>query len=110
MDIDQNKNEEYQDVLITHIELHANNAVNPQPISRQVAKSLKNHKPGMAHGGRITKVEGDRFEMVLPFKDGQILPNGKKIRYVYPAGGVPIFYGKDAVEKIEAMKRKGLLK
>ncbi|KKR33130.1 MAG: hypothetical protein UT64_C0014G0013, partial [Candidatus Falkowbacteria bacterium GW2011_GWF2_39_8] len=83
---------------------------NPQPINRQVAKSLKNLKPGMAHGGRITKIEGNRFEMVLPLKDVQVLPNGKKIRYVYPAGGVPIYLGKDAIEKIDALRRKGLIK
>lgn len=107
---DQNQNEKYQEVLLTHIELHSNHAVNPQSINRQVAKSLKNCKPGMAHGGRITKIEGNRFEMVLPLQDEQVLPNGKKIKYIYPAGGVPIYFGKDAIEKINALRRKGLIK
>lgn len=63
----------------------------------------------MAHGGRITKIEGDEFEMVMPLNNAQTLPNGKRIRYLMPKGGVPIFMGKDASEKLEAMRRKGLI-
>lgn len=75
-----------------------------------------------ANSGKVNKVftrtdkfktndEGDvEIEFQLPPEIKKIYEeakrNGQKIEFILPPGGIPVFLGKDAIEKMEADKRK----
>ena len=104
----------YIDIYLTDFQVHAQKMTNPAPLLRAVEKTLKAGKPSGRAYGKIDKV-GEKdftFNFSIPLddktqarvKEAQRL--GKQIRIFMPKQGLPIIPGKDAIEKIAALKRQ----
>ena len=105
-------------IVITDFTLHAQTPCNPLSFARGVQKTITNGKPGRTYHSNAIKSfdpETGVMEFVIPFDKGlaevvqKAEARGKKIRFFVPKDGIPIYLGKDAVEKLEALKRQGVL-
>lgn len=104
-------------IIITDLMLHSQTPCNPSSFARGVQKAITNGKPGRAYyPDSLKRVnEGDTFEASMPLMDGlqevidKAAARGKKVRFFIPKSGIPVYLGKDAVEKIDALKRRGKL-
>jgi len=92
------------EIMITHFVLHRGNSAHAISIPRQIDKSMKNHKPGLMHGFKVAKSQGDGIvRFILP---NATTKDGRKIKWIFPQGGAMIFSGNDLNEKIAADQRK----
>lgn len=108
------KQTEYLDIYLTDFQLHAQKMTNPAPLLRAVEKTIKAGKPSGRAYGKVDMVDKKDFtvEFSIPLddktqarvKEAQRL--GKQIRIMMPKEGLPILLGKDAIEKITALKRQ----
>lgn len=104
-------------IVITDLMLHAQTPCNPSSFARGVQKAITNGKPGRTyHPHSLQPGDNDgTFKITMPLGKGlqevidKVAARGKKVRFFMPKDGVPIFLGKDAIEKIDALKRKGKL-
>ena len=103
-------------IIITDIQLHATQMRKPTSFARGIEKAMHTGKPGRTYANDSIKPVGDNgLSLTLPNADGilevieKAKREGKRVRFFMPRAGIPIFYGKDAVEKIASLKRKGEL-
>jgi len=108
---EQNK---YYNVLLTDFQLHTTKPQNPTPWYRTIFRSFRNKKPGRFYVENAKTIinEDGTFEMTLPLspiiqeKIKEAERSGEKIRFVVGEEGVPVFAGKDLVEKIKSNRKK----
>ena len=99
--MDNKKLKKVREVILTDIQVHAIEPINPKPLNRQVEKSIKSGKPGRAYT--------TDFEMK---PDGTILvrfPNydsdGTPIKYLVPKEGLKVYLSSDAVDKLKSLNK-----
>lgn len=104
---------EYYDILLTDIQLHVTKPTNPPSLFRQVLKSFqKGGLPGRAYHSGITPGKDGTFHFTMPLskdiKERMEFAKriGKKPRLLMPKSGILVYLGRDAIEKIEADKKK----
>lgn len=110
----KSKKDEYHDVFLTDFQMHVSEPRKPLPWYRAIFKSFRNKKPGRFYvkDAKIDISEDGTFETSIPLppatqeeiKKARIA--GKKIRFIVPEEGVPIFAGKDVIEKIKSDRKK----
>ena len=115
MFFEKNDDSEYYDIILTDIALHMTKPQNPTPWYRAMRKAIKNKKPGRyyiglqpsKHNGKIEINLFDLLRQDPKFKEQEKIAKklGKEIR-IYIPPNLPIYAGKDTLEKIEAEKRK----
>lgn len=104
-------------VIITDLQLHATTPRKPKSFAEGVRKTINTGRPGRTHqviGQTARNQEPGTFQFSIPIAGmdeviAQAAARGKRVRFFLPKGGVPVFLGKDAVERMEALKRKGVL-
>jgi len=104
-------------ITITDLQLHASEPRKPHGFARGIKKAIETGKPGRAYAKNAAKaVDRNKgtFEIAIPSEGlaeviEQAKAKGKIVRFFIPRAGIPIFLGKDAIEKMESLKRKGLL-
>lgn len=111
------KKTEYQDIAFTDIGIHAVEPTKPAPWHRAINKSLRSGMPGRIYSKDfkmelIRKKDGSitaRFSTPIPDdlneKIKEIEKTGKKVRFLLPKKGLPIYSGKDMIEKINAVRK-----
>lgn len=118
MDHTQTKTE-YLDVMLTDIQLHVTQHSHPRPFDRQLAKSLRNGKPGRVYNQLPPPTtmsaedhKNGRFKinlMGIPEIERAALEakkQGKKLRILVPSTGLNVYAGKDTVEFIKARENQ----
>lgn len=107
------KTEEFYDVILTDIQFHTQKPAKPRSFLHSILRSIRNNKPGRAYSTDI-KLNPDgtmHFSIPLESKLGQEMERakrlGKQIRILTPKIGVPVYLGKDAEEKLDALKKRG---
>ena len=111
-----NKTNKYYDIILTDIQLHYQQPANPKSAFRKIFKSIKTNKPGRFFGTIIPHSQNKNLMMsstlnpqtIKEIQDAQKL--GKKIRIIIPKEDIPIYAGKDLIEKLKADKRKKWLR
>lgn len=103
-------------IIITDIQLHATQMRKPTSFARGIEKAIRSGKAGRTYANDSIKPVGiDGLILTLPNAEGilevieKAKREGKRVRFFMPRAGIPVFYGKDAVEKIASLKRKGEL-
>ncbi len=103
-------------IVLTDITFHSTEACNPAPFARGVQKAITNGLPGRAYyNNSIRRLGSDGVQVHLPILAGlqevveKAYAKGKRVRFFLPKEGIPMLLGKDAQEKIAALKRKGEL-
>jgi len=116
MDKDEKKTE-YQNIVFTDIQFHTVKPTNPAPWYRIIMKSLRSDKPGRIYSkdfaiknfqeedGKITMNFTIPMPEKLKEKIEEIEKTGKRVRFFLPKNGLPMYLGKDMIEKINAEKR-----
>lgn len=90
-------------IPLTDIQLHSNKSANPQSFERKIEKSLKGQKPGRCYGEGLRLNSDGTFEFSIP------LPmeiKGRKVIFAIPKEGLPIYAGKDLIEKMKSLHKK----
>lgn len=97
-------------IYLTDFIFHHQIPVNPKSWHRTVEKSFRSNKSGRLYGHQAPtfKFENGKVEFMLPLppdmqeqiKNAQAA--GKSIVLVMPEEGVPIYLGKDLMEKVKA--------
>ncbi|MBM3206671.1 MAG: hypothetical protein FJZ43_03565 [Candidatus Staskawiczbacteria bacterium] len=109
------KESKYCDILLTDIQLHTIKPTNPPSLARVIAKFLRNGLPGRIYS-TFFQVQKDNKEnplrLSIPLtkewedKVTELEKAGKKIRFIIPGGGIPIYAGKDMIEFMKAKKNR----
>ena len=108
----QKQNDEYLDVIITDFTLDTAKPRKPKSLGRMISVAIKNKKPGRAFTTDLKNLDDGQpefaFDLGPKFQklEEQAKAEGKKLRLLYPKGGVPIFAGKSTIEFLEARKRR----
>jgi len=106
--------DEYYDVFLTDFQMHVSEPRKPLPWYRAILKSFRNKKPGRFYT-KNTKTdinEDETFETSIPLPPAtqeeikKAKMSGKKIRFIIPEEGVPIFAGKDLIEKVKSDRKR----
>lgn len=106
--------EEYIDILLHRPEVHA---ITPRKPTNWLRAALKMHRSGKpqrvyAPLENMKINEDGRMEVLFPLppdmqeKIKELEAQGKKIRFFFPKGGLPIYLSKDAKEKVASLERK----
>jgi len=106
--------DEYYDVFLTDFQMHVTKPRKPLPWYRAILKSFRNKKPGRFYtkNAKIDINEDGTFETAIPLlptiqeEIKKAKKSGKKVRFIIPKEGVPIFAGKDLVEKMKSDRKK----
>lgn len=106
--------DKFVDIVLTDIQLHVVDPGKPKPWYRTIAKSFRSGKPGRLFFKQFKLVVAPdntlRFAMPLPQpirdKVQKAESAGKTVRFFMPKGGIPIMLGRDAIEKMHAVRRK----
>lgn len=105
------ENSQYYDIVLTDLQFHTKLPRKPNTLFRAFKKSLRTGKPERTYGVKF-EVKPDntwRLEMKLSPEDqawiNKLEREGKKIRIVFPRG-LPMGFGKDLQDRLEADKRK----
>lgn len=105
--------DKYYDVILTDVQLHTQIPPKPKPLFRSILQSMRNNKPGRTYSSNISFDDSGTFQFSIPLesKTGQEMLRaqkaGKKIRIFMPKSGLPVYLGKDMIEKLDAEKKKG---
>jgi hypothetical protein len=102
------------EVYVTDSQLHTVEPRKPSPWYRAIMKTLNSSKkePGRFYTKDFKALPDGTFKMIFDMppemkkKLEEAEKNGQEIRFILPPGGAPVFLGKDALEKLEADKRK----
>jgi hypothetical protein len=116
MDLVDRTDEDEVHIVLTDVTFHSTEACNPMSFARGVQKTITNGLPGRAYyNNSIRRLGSDGVQVHLPIFAGlqevveKAWAKGKRVRFFLPKDGIPMFLGKDAHEKIAALKRKGEL-
>ncbi len=103
----------YYNIYLTDIQLHVTKPTNPPSFFRQILKSFKKGgQPGRVYSSDMTPNKDGTFRFSVPLsKDVQEKIElarrlGKEPRFMMPKDGIPIYPGKDVIQRIEADKKK----
>ncbi len=109
---EQNK---YYNVLLTDLQLHTTKPQNPTPWYKAIFRSFRNKKPGRFYVEKFSSQNDGSLETTLinlakhdPEFQKQMeiaKKSGKKIRIIVPPN-LPIYPGKDLIEKLKAERKK----
>lgn len=92
-------------ISLTDIQLHSNESTNPQSFKRKIEKSVKSGKAERCYNTRV-EMDGNKFRIAMDLpEDAQ----DRDIILTYPKEGVPIYLGKDSIEKIKSLKNKQII-
>lgn len=117
MPSEEDKNK-YLDIVLTDIQLHTNKHSHPKPFDRQLAKSLRNGKPGRVYNTlpppkqSPEDIKSNGFKMNLMSLPEiqraavEAQKQGKILRVFYPKNGLPVYAGNDTVEFIKARENR----
>ena len=94
------------DIIFTDIQFHVAKPRKPVPLSRAIARSIRNNRPGRVYTTNFSIKKDGRFQMAFPtppelekvINDAE--SKGKTIRFILPKEGIPVFAGKDTTENI----------
>ncbi len=111
---EQKPAKEVIEILVTNGHFHVVEPRKPTNWYRAAIKTANGGKKNRLYvktSGFKTDDEGDvQIEFQLPPEIKKIYEeakkNGQEIKFILPPGGIPVFLGDDAIEKIEADKRK----
>ena len=104
-------------VIIADLQLHTTVSRKPKTFAEGIRKLINSGKPGRTYREgalKITDSLAGTFQITIPL-DGleevvaKAEAKGKRVRFFVPKNGIPILLGKDAIERMEALKRKGRL-
>lgn len=100
------------DFVITDFKFHSQIANNPKSLPQNILSTYRGARPKRTfiNGGLVAKENGE-IEMGFELDHNEIRhllkkANKKRLRIVLPEGGVPIFLGPDAIEKMKALEKK----
>lgn len=108
-------------IQLTDMQLHTNVMRNPVPWYKKIMKAIRSKKPDRLYGGfkslgEVPSAMNEKGVRTMKFQipmSGDLQKEieaaqaqGKIIKFVMPEGGIPIYLGKDAKEKMEALKKK----
>ena len=108
----EEKPTEYHDVILTDIKLHTVKARKPVSWYRAIWRSFKKNLPGRFYSSNIQIKKDGAFKFGFPLspnlqREKEIAEKaGKKFRIFMHKGGVPVYFGPDAIEHIKAQKKK----
>ncbi len=112
---DEKKQTKYHNILLTDFQLHSTKPRKPIPWYRAIFKSFRNKKPGRFYVENFSSQNDGTLQMTLinlakhnPSFQKQMEiaeKSGKKIRIIIP-DNLPIFLGKNTIEKIKADRKK----
>lgn len=101
------------DIGLTDIQFHSQKVRKTRSIGRQVVKMIRAEKTsGRAYSNKVTlnskggvllsELEMERLHELARQK-------GKKyVRISVPKGGLPVFFGRDTLEKLNSLRKRGL--
>ena len=104
----------YHDIVLTNIQLHTIQPRKPRSFLRTIFKSLRSGKPGRVYSRDISIGKNGEARLAIPLPPDEMMKieearkAGKIIRFFIPKTGLPVFYGKDLIDRIEADKRRAL--
>lgn len=100
------------ELILTDMQLHTIKHTNPSSVLRQIFRSIKNKmSPGRFYG-KIQRTEDGKVRFSVPmskdlheqFDIARRL--GRPIRILMPKDGIPIYLGKDSIERLKANQKK----
>ena len=112
MDKNLEQNGEYQDILITDFQLHVVKPRKPTPWYRVVLKAIRSKKKQRAYTTDLRKdAQGNPLIVYslppeIQKQMAEAERTGKKIRFILPKGGAPVYMGKDLIEYLKARQRE----
>jgi hypothetical protein len=102
-------NEENQkpiEIILTDIQLHSNKNNHPQSFKRKIEKSLKNGNSGRYYSGEIKMDADGKLKFIINLPEEAL---GRDVVFTIPDGGLPIYLGKDSMEKIKSLRNKKII-
>lgn len=104
----------YHDIILTDITLHTNVARDPQPWYKKVLNAFRKNRPGRFFvNNAITKnpqtgnpIVSIPWTIELQKEKEKAELEGKIFRVFMHKSGLPIYAGKDTIEKVAEMKQK----
>lgn len=104
---------EYYDIILTDIQFHVVKPNKPLSFLRQIMKSFrKGGAPGRVYHTGIKTNEDGTLRINIPLskdlKEEMEFARriGKTPRFFVPKNGIPMYLGKDAIERLDADKEK----
>lgn len=88
-------------VELTDFTIHGSEAVNPKPLHRQVASSIKSGKPGRAYSPKFWMTPDGILHFIFPAQS----PDGAPIRYIIPKEGIKFILSPDLVDKMKLLEK-----
>jgi hypothetical protein len=107
--------EQYHDINITDIQLHAAIPRKPTPWYRAITKALNGgffNKESRFYTTRQNKLKNGSMQVSFPLspevqkEKERAEKAGKKIRFIFPPEGIPIRLSRDFIEKLKADAKK----
>lgn len=107
--------EEYIDISITNLQLHVTEPRKPSSVGRVIERSIQSKKEHRAYSTDIKKMDGDTFRLIFHNPEIEKIiekaeKEGKKVRFIMPKDGIPVYLGKDASEFIKSKRWQEILK
>lgn len=102
----------YHDIFMTNIQLHTTEVRKPKSFLASVLRTIRNKKPGRAYSKNLSVSKEGKMEFAFPFSTEKAAEiekaerEGKVIRFWMPKGGLPIYLGKDFIERLDAEKKR----
>jgi hypothetical protein len=116
MDLVDRTDEEEIHIVLTDVTFHSTKPCHPASFVRGVQKTITNGLPGRTYySNSIHRSDAGSITVQLPMLDSmqeiveKAKAKGKLVRFFFHKDGIPMLLGKDAQEKIAALKRKGEL-
>jgi len=108
------KQAEYHTIFITDLQLHVLKPRKPLPWYRVAMKAIRSELAHRAHTTQfyMSPNESQPSTITFPFPQETIAEmerataQGKKIRFIIPDKGIPIYPGKDMLEYMAAKRNK----
>ncbi len=106
------KNQKYLDILFTDIKLHTIKPRKPVSLGRKISKSITSKKAGRAFSRNIKITKDGKLELSIPlgkeFIDAleKARKQGKQLRIIMPKNGIPVYFGKDVIERLQAVVKR----
>ncbi|MEK7619942.1 MAG: hypothetical protein AAB413_01745 [Patescibacteria group bacterium] len=100
-------------VIITNLHLHTTVLRKPKTFAEGVRRSLTSGKAGRVHqsDGFEIAPDGQTFKFTIPIEGmdrvvADAAAKGQRVRFYIPRDGLPLYIGKDLIQRTEALKRQ----
>jgi hypothetical protein len=107
------ENEKTVDIVFIDIQLHVVKPRKPTPLSRAIQKSIRSGRLGRAFTKDFSIEQNGKFSVSFPTPPeleritDDAERRGKKVRYIFPNEGIPVFAGRDLIEKLNSKTERG---